>query len=42
MGSQLDEAESLLQKQDLLQTQVAALGETIGIISCTAAKVVCI
>lgn len=39
MGNQLAEAESLLQKQDLLQTQVSALGETIGIISSTAAKV---
>lgn len=39
MGNQLAEAESLLQKQDLLQTQVSALGESIGIISSTAAKV---
>lgn len=39
MGNQLAEAESLLQKQDLLQTQVSALGEAIGIISSTAAKV---
>lgn len=39
MGSQLAEAESLLQKQDLLETQVSALGETIGIISSTAMKV---
>lgn len=39
MGSQLAEAESLLQKQDLLETQVSALGDTIAIISSTAIKV---
>lgn len=32
--------ESLLQKQDLLETQIAAHGETIAAISSTALKVV--
>lgn len=39
LGSQLAEAESLLQKQDLLETRVSALGETIGVVSATAMKV---
>lgn len=39
LGKQLAEVESLLQKQDLLEAQISAHGETINTISSTALKV---
>lgn len=39
LGKELAEVESLLQKQDLLEAQISAHGETIGSISSTALKV---
>lgn len=39
LGKQLAEVESLLQKQDLLEAQISAHGETIATISSTALKV---
>lgn len=39
LGKQLAEVESLLQKQDLLEAQISAHGETITAISSTALKV---
>ncbi|XP_070699072.1 spectrin beta chain, non-erythrocytic 5 [Pempheris klunzingeri] len=39
VGKQLAEVESLLQKQDLLETQISAHGETITTISSTALRV---
>lgn len=39
LGKQLAEVESLLQKQDLLEAQISAHGETISTISSTALKV---
>lgn len=39
LGKQLAEVESLLQKQDLLEAQISAHGETIASISGAALKV---
>ncbi|XP_027134554.1 spectrin beta chain, non-erythrocytic 5 [Larimichthys crocea] len=39
LGKQLAEVESLLQKQDLLEAQISAHGETIAVISSTTLKV---
>uniref|UniRef100_A0A3Q1IZP4 Calponin-homology (CH) domain-containing protein n=1 Tax=Anabas testudineus TaxID=64144 RepID=A0A3Q1IZP4_ANATE len=41
LGKQLAEVESLLQKQDLLEAQISAHGETISSLSSTALKVGC-
>lgn len=40
VGKQLAEVESLLQKQDLLEAQISAHGETISTISSKSMKVI--